>query len=105
MYYALKRNADGMPDPKTGRNTAISTAFRFTAKPAFVVDPPVALALDQPPYPGGDKAMIERKRFLQAITTRAIAPEVIRKRDAEATAQAANGELSSPKPQPQSTDY
>ena len=51
MYYALKRNADGMPDAKTGRNTAISTAFRFTARPAFVVDPPVALAVDEPPYP------------------------------------------------------
>jgi hypothetical protein len=89
MYYALKRNADAMPDPKTGRNTAISTAFRFTAKPAFVVDPPVALAVDQPPYPGGDKAMMERQRFVQAITTRAIAPEVVRKRATEATVQAA----------------
>ena len=67
MYYALKRNADAMPDPKTGRNTAISTAFRFTAKPAFVVDPPVPLAVDQPPYPGGDKAMTERKRFLRPL--------------------------------------
>jgi hypothetical protein len=103
MYYALKRNADGMPDPKTGRNTAISTAFRLTARPAFVVDPPAPLAVDQPPYPGGDKAMIERKRFLQAITTRAIAPEFIRKRGAEATTQAANGEPSSAKSQ--SPDY
>lgn len=76
MYYALKRNADGIPDPKTGRNTAISAAFRFTAKPAFVVDPPVPLALNQPPYPGGEKAMIERKRFMQAIATRAVEPEV-----------------------------
>ena len=90
MYYALKRNADGMPDPKTGRNTAISSAFRFTAKPAFVVDPPVPLAVDEPPYPGGEKAMIERKRFLHAIATRAIAPEVVRKRGADATVQAAN---------------
>lgn len=76
MYYALKRNADGIADPKTGRNTAISAAFRFTAKPAFVVDPPVALAVNQPPYPGGERAMIERKRFLVATSTRAIQPEV-----------------------------
>ena len=75
MYYALKRNADAMPDAK-GRNTAISAAFRFTAKPAFVVDPPTPLAVNQPPYPGGDKAMTERKRFFQAIATRVIAPEV-----------------------------
>ncbi len=76
MYYALKRNADGIPDPKTGHNTAISAAFRFTAKPAFVVDPPVPLAVDQPPYPGGERAVIERKRFLLATSTRAIEPEV-----------------------------
>jgi hypothetical protein len=76
MYYALKRDADGIPDPKTGRNTAISSAFRFTAKPAFVVDPPVAIAVEQPPYPGGERAMTERKRFLLAISTRAIEPEV-----------------------------
>jgi hypothetical protein len=76
MYYALKRNADGIPDPRTGDNTAISAAFRFTAKPAFVVDPPVPIAVDQPPYPGGERAMTERKRFLLATTTRAIEPEV-----------------------------
>jgi hypothetical protein len=81
MYYALKRNADAMPDPRTGRNTAISTAFRFTARPAFVVDPQSPLAVDQPPYPGGDRAMTERKLFLHAITNRAIAPEPPRKRD------------------------
>ena len=104
MYYALKRNADAMPDPKTGRNTAISTAFRFTAKPAFVVDPPKPLAVDQPPYPGGDKAMLERKRFLDAITTRAIQPEVIRKREPDPAQQvAASGQPV--KPQTQGADY
>jgi len=79
MYYALKRNADGYPDPKTGRNTAISSAYRFTARPAFVVDPPVPIAVDQPPYPGGDRTVIERQRFLQAINTRIIQPEFRRK--------------------------
>ena len=56
-----------MPNAKTGRNTAISAAYRFTAKPAFVVDPPAPLALDQPPYPGGEKAMTERERFLKGF--------------------------------------
>jgi hypothetical protein len=91
MYYALKRNADGYPDPRTGRNTAISSAFRFTARPAFVVDPPVPLAVDASPYPGGDRAVVERVRFLQAITTRAIAPEFRRREPNE-------GEPSSPTP-------
>jgi hypothetical protein len=96
MYYALKRNADAMPDPRSGRNTAISAAFRFTARPAFVVDPPTALAVDQLPYPGGDKAMTERKRFLHAIATRIIAPEV-RKAEPEAKQQVAAEDAASGK--------
>lgn len=39
LYYALKRNADGMPDPRTGRNTGISMAYRIQAVPAHVIDP------------------------------------------------------------------
>jgi hypothetical protein len=39
LYYALRRNADGMKDPVTGRFMGISTAYRITAQPAFVVDP------------------------------------------------------------------
>jgi hypothetical protein len=101
MYYALKRNADGISDPKTGRNTAISAAFRLTARPAFVVDPPRPLTADQPPYPGGDKAMTERKYFLQATSTRAIMPEVKRQAPEALTASSDSG-----KPQTQgAADY
>ncbi len=39
LYYALKRNADGMKDAVSGRYLGISTAYRITAAPAFVVDP------------------------------------------------------------------
>jgi hypothetical protein len=38
VYYALKQNADGHRDPKTGQCTAISTQYKFEAIPAFVVD-------------------------------------------------------------------
>ena len=38
LYYALKRNADGMPDPVTGEKMGISSTYRITAKPAYVVD-------------------------------------------------------------------
>lgn len=37
MYYALRRNADGYPDPKTGENTRISTAYRVNGAPAFLL--------------------------------------------------------------------
>ncbi len=38
LYYAMKRNADGMPDPATGEKMGISSTYRITAKPAYVVD-------------------------------------------------------------------
>jgi hypothetical protein len=37
LYYALKRDADAEPDPKSGQNTAISAAYLLNAVPAFVV--------------------------------------------------------------------
>lgn len=37
VYYALKRNADYDPDPKTGQNRQISCAYFMDAVPAFVV--------------------------------------------------------------------
>lgn len=39
MYGAVKRQADAYPDPKTGACTAISTDFRLSGIPAFVIDP------------------------------------------------------------------
>jgi hypothetical protein len=38
-YYALKRMADGYPDPKTGECTALSAAYTIEAIRAFVVHP------------------------------------------------------------------
>jgi predicted lipoprotein with Yx(FWY)xxD motif len=36
VYDAMKRLADGVPDPKTGENTAISAAYYFEAAPVFL---------------------------------------------------------------------
>ena len=36
----MKKAADADPDPKTGMNMSISTAYRITAVPAFVQDDP-----------------------------------------------------------------
>jgi len=36
-WYSLKRNADADPDPQTGENRSISTAFEVEAVPAFVL--------------------------------------------------------------------
>ena len=36
LFYALRRYADAYPDPLTHRNTAISSAYRVEAVPAFI---------------------------------------------------------------------
>ena len=53
VYDALHRLADGYPDPKTGKCTAISTALRVQALPAFVI------------HPGGDKVAGKTVRTAQ----------------------------------------
>lgn len=37
VYEAINRLADGYPDPETGKCTAISTAYRIEAAPAFLI--------------------------------------------------------------------
>ena len=48
LYYALKRLADADPDPKTGENTTISSAYRFDALPALLVQPAKPAKAAQP---------------------------------------------------------
>jgi len=56
-YNSLRRNADGLPDPKTGKNRGISTVYRMSMAPAFVVTPDadkrveVAEVFEAPPAP------------------------------------------------------
>ena len=40
MYYALRRLADGDPDPATGQNVSISSAYVIEAVPAFIIPRP-----------------------------------------------------------------
>ncbi|MFO1426256.1 MAG: hypothetical protein U1F11_04655 [Steroidobacteraceae bacterium] len=39
LFVAARELADGYPDPKTGECTAISSAFKLEALPAFVIHP------------------------------------------------------------------
>jgi hypothetical protein len=39
IYYALRKMADAVPDPKTGQNTRISAAYWIDAVPAFIAKP------------------------------------------------------------------
>jgi hypothetical protein len=44
MYKTLRALADADPDPKTGQNRAISTAYQVEAVPAFIVPVPGGVA-------------------------------------------------------------
>ena len=53
LYFALRRNADGMFNEKTGKNDGISSVYRIKMSSAYVVDPdkPMEipkLVLDEP---------------------------------------------------------
>jgi len=39
MFYAMRREADGLPDPVTGKNRGISSVYRVNMIPAFVIAP------------------------------------------------------------------
>ena len=74
LYYALKRNADGMPDPKTGRNTGISMAYRIKAVPAHVVDP---AAPAQVRRPAEDEKRRKGFEMVKAAMVKAVSTRIV----------------------------
>jgi len=71
MYYAIKRNADNRPDPKTGQNMFISTAYRFIGRPAFVLDPAKPMGITVAPQETRYRNTYTRARqlFFRSIGT------------------------------------
>ena len=71
LYYAMKRNADGMYDPKTRQYLGISTAYRITAMPAYVVDPDKPMDVPILTAEADRKAAFEaiRAATIKAVTT------------------------------------
>jgi hypothetical protein len=59
LYYALRRNADGMLNPKTGKYDGISTAYRIKMSSAFVVDPDKPMGIPKLVAEEGHKAAFE----------------------------------------------
>ena len=66
LYYALRRNADGLYNEKTGKYDGISTAYRIRMAAAYVVNP--ASPMDIPRLPAED----ERKEAYEAIKANTI---------------------------------
>jgi hypothetical protein len=59
LYYALRRNADGMYNEKTGKFDGISMAYRLRMSSAFVVDPDKPMDIAKQPEEEGRKAAFE----------------------------------------------
>ncbi|MCX7280078.1 MAG: hypothetical protein NTX21_00615, partial [Alphaproteobacteria bacterium] len=57
LYYALRRNADGILNSKTGKHDGISSVYRIRAASAYVVDPE-NLAMEVPKLPLDEKRML-----------------------------------------------
>lgn len=74
LYYALKRNADGIPDPKTGEKMGISSAYRITAIPAYVVDSekPVGVTVIQDDEPGKHSFIAIREATIKSTKTKIV---------------------------------
>jgi hypothetical protein len=66
LYYALRRNADGQYNEKTGKYDGISSVYRIRMSSAFVVDPDKAMDI---PILAGD---LYRKRVFEAIKANTI---------------------------------
>lgn len=80
-YYALKRNADGLPDPKTGQNMGISAAFRLTGVRAYVRDSSHPVPINEPL--SSNAAPIYRALFHKASLTATITPDPPRRQGDE----------------------
>jgi hypothetical protein len=93
-YYALKRNADGLPDPKTGQNMGISAAFRLTGVRAYVRDSSQPVAINEPL--SSKAAPVYRALFRKASMTATIIPDPPRR-------QGDDDEIPAPKDKEQQT--
>jgi hypothetical protein len=92
LYYALRRNADGMFNPKTGRYDGISSAYRMKLAQAFVVDPDKPMGI--PGVAAGD--MPRQKSYevtLAALikATDTVAPQKVPSDSEEPSALGATG--------------
>ena len=74
LYYALKRTADGIPDPRTGEKMGISSTYRITAMPAYVVDSEksVGIAVIQEEEPSKHSFIAIREATINSTKTKIV---------------------------------
>ena len=74
LYKAFRRLADGYPDPKTGQNTAISSALRAGFTQVYVLHPDQTVAEEQAPgqLPTKQTAKATARTTDQTLTAEAV---------------------------------
>ena len=77
LYFALRRNADGMLNARTGKYDGISTAYRLTMAQAFVVDPKTAMDIPKLAAEEGRKAAFEATKMAVAKGTDTRVPQPV----------------------------
>ncbi len=77
LYYALRRNADGMLNPKTGRYDGISSAYRLRMSSAFVVDPDKPMDITKQPEEEFHKAAFQGIKEAVIRGTDTLVPQAV----------------------------
>jgi len=77
LYYALRRNADGIYNEKTGRYDGISTVYRIKASAAFVMDPDKPMEIPRLAQEENRKAAFEGIKQAVILGARTLVPQPV----------------------------
>src|SRR5215469_12246012 len=77
LYYALRRNADGMYNAKTGKYDGISSVYRVTLTGAFVVDPSAPMDIPKLTAEEDRKAAFEAEKMAVIRGTDTRIPQLV----------------------------
>jgi len=77
LYFALRRNADGMYNPKTGKNDGISSVYRIKVTSAYVVDPDKAMDVPKLVAEQDRKAAFEATKLAVITGTETRIPQLV----------------------------
>src|SRR5262249_8407502 len=91
LYYAMRRHADGMFNPKTGRYDGISTAYGLKLVSAFVVAPAKAMGIPNRESDQGRRRSFDATAAAMIKAVDTLVPQPIPPGSGEAQAGRAGG--------------
>jgi hypothetical protein len=93
IVQALRRNADGQLNPKTGKYDGISSTYRIRMTPAFVVDPDKPMAIPKLVLDEDRKIAFEATKLAMIIGTGTRIPQLVPPGTSEAAVEIMEGLL------------